>query len=136
MSMSSGMTKNSKEGIENGAAYNQSYQEDESESRKQLVKVSHSPNLIQNVYVGVRLHCPFKRKHIKAHLYLLGVSMQATKMHYPQRMLSIMCNNIYITHHGDGHYCGDIVRAFSINTMGKWTLSEYLKLKKNAWWKT
>lgn len=51
-------------------------------------------------------------------------------MHYPQRMLSIMCNNIYIMHHGDGHYCGVIVRAFNINTMGKWTLSEYLKFKK------
>lgn len=33
-------------------------------------------------------------------------------------------------HHDDGHYCGVIVTAFNINTMGKWTLSEYLKLKK------
>lgn len=53
-------------------------------------------------------------------------------MHYPQRMLSIMCNNIYIMHHDDGHYCGVIVTAFNINTMGKWTLSEYLKLKKKC----
>lgn len=134
--MSSAMTKNSKEGIENCAVYNQSYQEYESEYRKQLLKASCSPNLIQNTHSRVRLHQPFKRKHIKAHLYLLGVSMQATKMHYSQRMLSIMCNNIYIIHHNDGHYCGVIALAFNINTLGKWPLSEHLKLKKNAWWKT
>lgn len=51
-------------------------------------------------------------------------------MHYSRRMLSIMCNNIYIIHHNDGHYCGVIATAFNINTMGKWTLSEHLKLKK------
>lgn len=65
--------------------------------------------------------------YIKAHLYLLGVSVYATKMHYTQRMLSIMCTNIYITHHNGGHYCGVAAMVFNINTVGKWTLSEYLK---------
>lgn len=41
-----------------------------------------------------------------------------------------MCNNIYIIHHNDEYYCGVIAVAFNINSMGKWTLSEHLKLKK------
>lgn len=45
-------------------------------------------------------------------------------------MLSIMCNNIYIILHNDGHYCGVTAIAFNVNTTGKWTLSEYLKKKK------
>lgn len=52
--------------------------------------------------------------------------MYATETHCAQRMLSIMCNNIYIIYHNDEHYGGVTAVAFNINTVGKWTLSEYL----------
>lgn len=38
-----------------------------------------------------------------------------------------MCNNIYITHHHGGHYCGVTARAVNINTVGEEALSEYFQ---------